>query len=130
MSEQKILEKVALVPHYQGQVKPLGANAPTFVTVQAGVSINTVVFPQTTNLHPFQIYGYTVLAEQLAIGLAQILSVLENYDRSAVYHIMSYLEPYIEEITDEDFRIPPKSEREALIKVTREGRVPPQFYDL
>jgi len=122
MQEHKTEQKLPKVPSLQ----PL-AKIPSFVA-QLNLPISTGVVSQTTDLYPKQIYALTFIAEHLAIGLAQTLSVLEIYDKPAVYRIMSILDPYIEEIPELDFHIPPKSSREVIIEVTREGRVPPHFH--
>ena len=127
MQEHETAQKLPKVPSFQPLAKIPSLGAISFVP-QLNLPISTGVVSQTTDLHPKQIYALTFIAEHLAIGLAQTLSVLEIYDKPSVYRIMSILDPYIEEIPELDFHIPPKSSREVIIEVTREGRVPPQFY--
>lgn len=123
MPEQRIIQ-TGTVANYQHLADFLGLGS-VVGNPQANVTVYAGAVSQTGGFHPSQIGAYTFIAEQLAIGLAHILSVLENYDKPAVYRIMSILDPYIEEIPELDFHIPPKSEREALMKVTREGRISP-----
>ncbi len=125
MQGQEAVQKLPKVPNFQPLAKIPRFDAIGFIP-QPNLPISTGVVSQTTDLHPKQIL--TFIAEHLAIGLAQTLSVLEIYDKPSVYRIMSILDPYIEEIPELDFHIPPKSSREVTIEVTREGRVPPHFH--
>jgi hypothetical protein len=91
-------------------------------------SITTGVDVQLTNMHSTQVQALTSFAEQLAIGLAQTLNILKIYNEPAINQIMTVLEPYMEAIPEIDFHIPPKSSREVIIEVTREGRATPKIY--
>ncbi|SRR6266436_1988649 len=64
----------------------------------------------------------------LAGLLAIVLDQLRAYNEQAVYPIVSILEPYMEPIQEIDFHIPPKSSREVIIEVIREGRAVPKIY--
>jgi len=74
------------------------------------------------------VQALTFIAEHLAIGLAQTFSVLEIYDRAAVYRIMSILDPFKEEIPELNFSFPPISSKEVTFDVTRKGKVEPTIY--
>src|SRR5260370_12701655 len=127
MQRPETVQKLPKVPSFQPLAKIPNLGAISFVA-QPNLPISTGVVSQTTDLHPKQIYALTFIAEQLAIGLAQTLGVLEIYDKPSVNRIMSILNPYIEEIQELDFHIPPKSSREVIIEVTREGKVPQHFH--
>lgn len=118
MQEQK------RVQNYQPLTKVPNIAAIGFVA-RLNLPISTGFVLQTTDLHPNQVYELTFIAEHLALGLAQTLSVLEIYDRPAVYRITSILEPYIETTHDPDTPFPPKSSHKVTIKVTNAGRVIP-----
>src|SRR5260370_4350119 len=102
------------------------------ITPQTNVPINwsitTGVDVQPTDMHPTQVQALTSFAEQLAVGLAHTLNILKIYNEPAIYQIMTVLEPYMEAIPEIDFHIPPKSSREIIIEVTREGRATPKIY--
>ena len=120
MQEQK--EKK--IQSYQPLTKIPNLGAIGFVA-QLNSPISTGFVLQTTDLHPNQVYQLTFIAEHLALGLAQTLSVLEIYDKTAVYRITSILEPYMETTPDFDLPFPPKSSHKVTIKVTNNGRVMP-----
>lgn len=62
---------------------------------------------------------------QYATRLASILDKLGKLNSEAIYPIMSILDPYMEPTPIIDFHIPPKSSRELIIDVTKEGRATP-----
>lgn len=81
----------------------------------------------TSTLSPneYRLVSFGVL---LATGLAKTLDQIRAFNEQAIYPIMSILEPYMQPIQEIDFHIPPKSSREVIIEVTREGRAVPKIY--
>ena len=127
MQEHITVQKLPKMPSYQPLAKIPSLNA-EIVVAQWSLPISTGVVSQVTDLHPSQVYAYSLFAEHLAIGLAHTLNVLENYDKSAVHRIMSILEPYIEEIPEPNFTFPPISSTRIIAKVIDRGTAEPDFY--
>ncbi|HYT36930.1 MAG TPA: hypothetical protein VEL49_07070 [Ktedonobacteraceae bacterium] len=123
------LKPVQTYPQLQAKFSP---STDVVITPQANVPINwsitTGVDVQPTDTYPTQVQALTFIAEHLAIGLAQTFSVLEIYDRAAVYRIMSILDPFKEEIPELNFSFPPISSKEVTFDVTRKGKVEPTIY--
>jgi len=72
-------------------------------------------------------YRLTILGKLLATMLAHTLDQLKNYNEEAIYPILSLLEPYSRDTDQELYvRMPPKSSREVIIEVTRQGRAKPK----
>lgn len=95
---------------------------------QLNLPISTGFVLQTTDLHPNQVDTLTFIAEHLAIGLAQTLSILEIYDKPAIYRIISVLEPYMETTQELDLHMAPISSRRVTINATDRGRAKPDLY--
>ena len=78
---------------------------------------------------PEQIEELLITAgEYHAIQLVRVLDALKPLNEDAIYPIMSILEPYMEPIQEIDFHIPPKSSRDVIIEVTREGKAVPKIH--
>jgi hypothetical protein len=68
------------------------------------------------------------LGKYLATALTQIIDQLSAYNPEAVYPIIEIIEPYIETDQDSYLRMPPKSSREVVINVTRQGKAKPKAH--
>lgn len=95
---------------------------------QLNLPISTGFVLQTTDLPLNHVDVLTFIAEHLAMGLAQTLSILEIYDKPAIYRIISILEPYMETTQELDLHMPPISSQKVTINVTDRGRAKPDLY--
>jgi len=90
--------------------------------------IPTGTISQTTAMLSLNEYRLASIGMLLAKLLAYTLDQLRTYNERAVYPIMSILEPYMEPIQEIDFHIPPKSSRDVIIELTREGKAVPKIH--
>jgi hypothetical protein len=98
------------------------------LVAQLNLPISTGFVLRTTDLQLNQVDALTFIAEHLAMGLAQTLSILEVYDKPAIYRIVSILEPYMEATQELDLHMPPISSRRVTVNVTDRGRAKPDLY--
>lgn len=80
----------------------------------------------TFALRDLKEYMLVTLGKHLATILAQIIDQLSISNREAINPIISIIKPYIE--TDQDLYVhmPPKSSREVIINITRQGKAKPK----
>lgn len=83
---------------------------------------------QTTTMPSLNEQRLASVGMLLAHMLAVTLDQLRIYNERAIYPIMSILEPYMEPIQEIDFHIIPKSSRDVIIEVTREGKAVPKIH--
>ena len=66
------------------------------------------------------------VGKQLATTLVHVLDQLSDYNQEAIHPKISNIEPYLETNRELYAPMPPKSSREVVVNITREGKAKPK----
>lgn len=100
-------------------------NRNNFLTPGINLPISTVHVqsPETSALGEYRLITF---GQQLAAALAKTLEQLAVYNKEAIHPIVAVLEPYMNVDRELQAHVPPKSSREVVLEVTRQGKAKPR----